>query len=231
MAGYPAYTMPPQADRTTGLPLPSSQTMKISRSAQKFGDLNKLAKDLFTKDFDFGEVKLEAKTKSLQNVEFKATGSRNSSTGGILGTLEITNVLDKHGIKFVEKWTTASELSVEASVTGLHDGLKITSEGNITPLGGSVDLRARSRSSHADAHGGRRKRAVKLSAEYVQANVAAVANVDVFAGPTVTGSVVLGYARAYAYACVIMGCGSPRGGGAHAARTRTVQSRRLHGWH
>lgn len=53
-----------------------------------YSDLGKNARDLFSKGFNYGFFKLEAKTKTQSNVEFKANGNSNHDSGKVVGALE-----------------------------------------------------------------------------------------------------------------------------------------------
>lgn len=72
----------------------------------KFGDLGKDAKDLIDKNFHFGIVKLEAKTKSANGAKFTTGGIHNTDTGGVVGTLEAELGCPDYGVTMSEKWST-----------------------------------------------------------------------------------------------------------------------------
>uniref|UniRef100_A0A672ZV78 Non-selective voltage-gated ion channel VDAC2 n=1 Tax=Sphaeramia orbicularis TaxID=375764 RepID=A0A672ZV78_9TELE len=128
-------------------------------------DLGKSAKDIFNKGYGFGLVKLDVKTKSTTGVEFKTSGSSNTDTSKVTGTLETKYKWAEYGLTFTEKWTTENTLGTEICV---EDQL-------------SLLIRSAKKS-------GKVKTAYKR--EYV--NVGVDVDLD-FAGPTIHGAAVAGY--------------------------------------
>ncbi|TKS86899.1 Voltage-dependent anion-selective channel protein 2 [Collichthys lucidus] len=53
-----------------------------------YSDLGKAAKDIFSKGYGFGVVKLDLKTKLQSGVEFNTSGSSNTETGKAAGSLK-----------------------------------------------------------------------------------------------------------------------------------------------
>uniref|UniRef100_A0A4W4HDN7 Non-selective voltage-gated ion channel VDAC1 n=1 Tax=Electrophorus electricus TaxID=8005 RepID=A0A4W4HDN7_ELEEL len=79
-------------------------------------DLGKSAKDIFTKGYGFGLIKLDLKTKSENGLEFRSTGSANTETSKVSGTLETKYKWAEHGLTFTEKWNTDNTLGTEITL-------------------------------------------------------------------------------------------------------------------
>merc|ERR1712193_396560 len=73
---------------------------------QKFADLGKESRDLLSKNFHFGAVKLEAKTKTANGVNFTTEGSHNTDTGDVAGSIETKVSNLPYGLSLTKKWTT-----------------------------------------------------------------------------------------------------------------------------
>uniref|UniRef100_A0A3Q2FYY3 Non-selective voltage-gated ion channel VDAC2 n=1 Tax=Cyprinodon variegatus TaxID=28743 RepID=A0A3Q2FYY3_CYPVA len=78
-----------------------------------YADLGKSAKDIFNKGYGFGLVKLDVKTKSASGVEFKTSGSSNTDTSKVAGSLETKYKRPEYGLTFTEKWNTDNTLGTE----------------------------------------------------------------------------------------------------------------------
>ncbi|CAD7677221.1 unnamed protein product [Nyctereutes procyonoides] len=76
-------------------------------------DLGKAARDIFNTGFGFGLVKLDVKTKLCSGVEFSTSGSSNTDTGKVTGTLETRYKWCEYGLTFTEKWNTDNTLGTE----------------------------------------------------------------------------------------------------------------------
>lgn len=141
----------------------------------KYDDLGKDAKDVFEKGYGYGSIKLDAKTKAENGMEFKMTGSSNNDTGKVSGNIETKYNFADHGITFTEKWTTDNLLTTDITIEDLWaKGLKLTFDTMYAPNTG--------------------KKAAKIKSAYKHDYVHATADVDFdFAGPTVQGSAVFGY--------------------------------------
>uniref|UniRef100_A0A2K5Q9W4 Non-selective voltage-gated ion channel VDAC1 n=1 Tax=Cebus imitator TaxID=2715852 RepID=A0A2K5Q9W4_CEBIM len=85
-----------------------------------YADLGKSARDIFTKDFGSGLIKLDLKTKCENGLEFTSSGSANTETTKVTGSLET-----KH------RWTECgTEITVEDQ---LARGLKLTFDSSSSP--------------------------------------------------------------------------------------------------
>uniref|UniRef100_A0A672KKS1 Non-selective voltage-gated ion channel VDAC3 n=1 Tax=Sinocyclocheilus grahami TaxID=75366 RepID=A0A672KKS1_SINGR len=81
-----------------------------------YSDLGKAAKDIFSKGFGFGIVKLDLKTKSQDGVEFNTSGSTNTDTGKAGGSLETKYKMKDLGLSLNQKWNTDNMLSTELAL-------------------------------------------------------------------------------------------------------------------
>eukprot|EP00493_Phyllostaurus_siculus_P022347 UN22679 len=111
---------------------------------QKFADLGKEARDLLSKNFHFGTVKIEAKTKAANGLAFTAEGSHNTGNGDVGGSLEGKMTLKPHGVTITKKWNTANVVSGTIGVENkLIDGLKVDLDGSLAPVTGKQTLKAK----------------------------------------------------------------------------------------
>ncbi|XP_014861625.1 PREDICTED: voltage-dependent anion-selective channel protein 3-like isoform X2 [Poecilia mexicana] len=138
-----------------------------------YTDLGKAAKDIFSKGYGFGAVKIDLKTRSQSDVEFHTTGFSNMDTGKATGNLETTYKVKDHNVTLSQKWNTDNILTNELTVEDkLAKGLKIGMETSFVPNTG--------------------KKTGKLKTGYKCHNMNLACDLDL-AGPIVHGSVVLGY--------------------------------------
>jgi len=144
---------------------------------QKYADLGKEARDLISKNFHFGAVKLEAKTKGESGVHFTTEGSHNTDTGNVAASLETKFKYAPYGVTFTEKWNTdniiASTIALENTKV---EGLKIDLDTTFAPFTGKKSAKVKTAYQHGDFFHG-------------------TADVDLadLTGPTVHGSGVLAY--------------------------------------
>ncbi|XP_016410907.1 voltage-dependent anion-selective channel protein 1 [Sinocyclocheilus rhinocerous] len=102
-------------------------------------DLGKSARDIFTKGYGFGLIKLDLKTRSENGLEFKSSGSANTETSKVAGTLETKYKWAEHGLTFTEKWNTDNTLGTEITLEDqLAKGLKLTFDSSFSPNTGYV---------------------------------------------------------------------------------------------
>lgn len=106
-----------------------------------YADLGKDARELFTKHYHIGLVKLDCKVKSSTGVNFNAVSSIMSETGKATGFLEMKYKMADYGVTMKEKWTTDNTLNTEIfSEDRLLTGLKLTSKLSIAPQLSKVNL-------------------------------------------------------------------------------------------
>uniref|UniRef100_A0A2K6SJJ8 Non-selective voltage-gated ion channel VDAC1 n=1 Tax=Saimiri boliviensis boliviensis TaxID=39432 RepID=A0A2K6SJJ8_SAIBB len=87
-----------------------------------YADLGKSARDVFTKGYGFGLIKLDSKTKSENGLEFTSSGPANTETTKVTGSLETEDGRTEHGLTFPEKRNTdgtpGTGRTVEDQLTG-----------------------------------------------------------------------------------------------------------------
>jgi len=111
---------------------------------QKFADLGKEAKDLVSKNFHFGVVKLEAKTKGKGGVAFTTEGTHNTDTGNVAASLESKFKYAEYGVSFTEKWNTDNVISSTIGVENkLVEGLKIDLDTTFAPVTGKKSAKVK----------------------------------------------------------------------------------------
>uniref|UniRef100_A0AAY4E999 Non-selective voltage-gated ion channel VDAC3 n=1 Tax=Denticeps clupeoides TaxID=299321 RepID=A0AAY4E999_9TELE len=153
----------------------SLQTMSACTMAvpPPYSELGKAAKDVFSKGYGFGIIKLDLKTKSQSGVEFNTTGSSNTDTGKASGNLETKYKLKDLGLNFSQKWNTDNALATEISVEDqLVQGFKVALDTSFVPNTG--------------------KKSGKLKTGYKCDYINLGCDVD-FEGPIVHSALVLGY--------------------------------------
>jgi len=140
-----------------------------------YADLGKQARDLFAKNYHFGLVKLDVKTKTPSGVEFTVNGTSNSDTGRVTASLETKYAFKDWGVTLKEKWNTDNTLATEVSIEDqILQGSKLALNTTFAPQSGKKTATLKS--------------AFKL--DYLHAN----ADVDFdYVGAIVHGSAVLGY--------------------------------------
>uniref|UniRef100_A0A8C5ZQL5 Non-selective voltage-gated ion channel VDAC1 n=1 Tax=Marmota marmota marmota TaxID=9994 RepID=A0A8C5ZQL5_MARMA len=140
-----------------------------------YADLGKSARDVFTKGYGFGLIKLDLKTKSENGLEFTSSGSANTETTKVTGSLETKYRWTEYGLTFTEKWNTDNTL-----------GTEITVEDQVTaPVKG--------RGFHSFTPAGLKKNA-KIKTGYKREHINLGCDVDFdIAGPSIRGALVLGY--------------------------------------
>uniref|UniRef100_A0A8C1VP23 Non-selective voltage-gated ion channel VDAC3 n=1 Tax=Cyprinus carpio TaxID=7962 RepID=A0A8C1VP23_CYPCA len=138
-----------------------------------YSDLGKAAKDIFSKGYGFGIVKLDLKTKSQNGVEFNTSGSTNTDTGKAGGSLETKYKMKDLGLSLNQKWNTDNKLTTEVSVEDqLIQGLKLALDTSFVP--------------------NTAKKSGKLKTGYKRDFVNVSCDID-FEGPVVHSAAVLGY--------------------------------------
>nr|ADI56517.1 voltage-dependent anion channel 2-like protein [Haliotis diversicolor] len=140
-----------------------------------YSDLGKSAMDLFSKGFNYGFWKLDAKTKTESRVQFTTSGSSSSDTGKVSGSLETKYKWNEYGLTFTEKWDTDNVLKTEITIEDqIAQGLKLAFDTSFAPQTGKKS--------------GKIKTGYKM--DYLNLNC----DVDFdFAGPAIHGAAVLGY--------------------------------------
>uniref|UniRef100_A0A8C4Q0R6 Voltage-dependent anion channel 3 n=1 Tax=Eptatretus burgeri TaxID=7764 RepID=A0A8C4Q0R6_EPTBU len=158
-----------------GPPVNAGSVRDTMATPPAYADLGKAARDIFSKGYGFGFMKLDLKTKTNSGVEFSTKGSSVLETGKVNASLETKYNWSEHGLVFTEKWSTDNTLSTEVSLEDkLTKGLKLTLDTTFAPNTG--------------------KKSGKLKTAYKRDYINLGCDVDLdFAGPRVHGASVLGY--------------------------------------
>lgn len=141
----------------------------------QYADLGKSAKDLFNKGYNYGQVKLDVKTRTSNDIDFNFTGEHNNDVQKSLGTLEAKYKSPAYGLTFVEKWNTDNILKAELTVEdNILKGLKLGLDTSFAPATG--------------------KKSGVLKTSYKHDKVIINTDVDLdLAGPVVHNSLVIGH--------------------------------------
>ncbi|KAL0073418.1 eukaryotic porin/Tom40 [Phycomyces blakesleeanus] len=136
-----------------------------------YNDIGKSAKDLLSKDYPVGGVKLEVKTTAINGVVFKVNGQRDNKSGHIVGDIETKYANKPNGLTFTEAWTSSNHLNGKIELdNNIAKGLKLELSTSLLP---SI-----------------KEKAAKVNAIYKQPNVHTVASLDVFKSHFSVNSVV-----------------------------------------
>ncbi|CAG0889947.1 unnamed protein product [Darwinula stevensoni] len=139
-----------------------------------YADVGKPARDLFSKGYHFGMLKLECKTKTPSGVEFTADMTNNSDTNKVAGNCEVKFKVPEYGLSVTDKWNTDNQIHTEAAIEDqVIKGLKLTGTTLFSPFSG--------------------KWSVVGKMQYKQPNATLTLDADVLNGPALHGGLVLGY--------------------------------------
>lgn len=102
----------------------------------KFDDLGKSARDLFSKGYNFGFMKVTTETKSQDGqIEIGTGATHNIATGRLLGSVDFKYKLDKYGLSVKEKWNTDNLITTETTIQDqLAKGTKVIIESAHSPV-------------------------------------------------------------------------------------------------
>eukprot|EP00123_Amoebidium_parasiticum_P022490 comp8853_c0_seq1/m.4056 comp8853_c0_seq1/g.4056 ORF comp8853_c0_seq1/g.4056 comp8853_c0_seq1/m.4056 type:complete len:281 (-) comp8853_c0_seq1:244-1086(-) len=134
----------------------------------KFADLSKSAKDLLSKDYAFGEVKVEINSKTSHGVELKSTGTVPNKGGQLSGTFESKYFHAPMNAMFTEKWNTKNVLTQVVELKNLSDGVTAEMEASYAPNTGDITG--------------------KVTVDYSKPHLRVIAVGDLFNGPVATVS-------------------------------------------
>lgn len=109
-----------------------------------YTDLDKSTRDVFTKRYRLGLIKLHLKTKSGKRLVVTSSGSANPEATKVTGSLETKNRWIKYDLTFAKKWNTDKTLGAEllGKMSFLH-GLKLTCDSASSPNTGGKMLKSR----------------------------------------------------------------------------------------
>jgi len=102
-----------------------------------YADLGKQSRDLFAKNYHFGLVKLDFKTKTKTGVEFVVNGTSLNDTGKVNASLETKYKISEYGVTLREKWNTDNQLNTELTCEdAIAKGLKVSCNATFAPQTG-----------------------------------------------------------------------------------------------
>ncbi|XP_048884314.1 voltage-dependent anion-selective channel protein 1-like isoform X1 [Brienomyrus brachyistius] len=102
-----------------------------------YADLGLSAKDVFSKGYGFGLFKLDLKTQSENGLQFTTSGSANTETRKVIGSLETKYKWAEHGLTLTERWNTDNTLGTEITLEDQPaKGLKLTFDSSFSPITG-----------------------------------------------------------------------------------------------
>jgi len=110
-------------------------------SPPEFSDIGKTARDLLSKDYNFGKTKLEAKTTTKTGVEFTSLLERNDADGTLKGEVKSKLKHAESGLTFTDTYTTTNEMSVKVEAPELFTGFKLELDTNFNPYTAKKELK------------------------------------------------------------------------------------------
>uniref|UniRef100_H0XYA1 Non-selective voltage-gated ion channel VDAC1 n=1 Tax=Otolemur garnettii TaxID=30611 RepID=H0XYA1_OTOGA len=134
-----------------------------------YADPAKSARDIFIKGYGFGLIKFDLKTK----MKFTSSGSANTESAKVTGSLETKYRGTEYGLTFTESYNTDNMLGAEITVEDhLAHGLQLTFDSSFSTLA---------------------EKNAKIKTEYKQEHIDLGCDIDfAITGPS-TGALVLGY--------------------------------------
>jgi len=147
-----------------------------------FADVGKDVRDFLEKEFPVAQEKLEFKARSLDNVQFNITGTRDAKTDAISADFKAVHAFPR-GVTLTQKWSTDNILTGEISVAdslvrGLTLGTEVVSNNSL------------------------RKYNAKITAAYQQQYINNKMTVDLARGPLISNEFLVGKAGVFAGADV-----------------------------
>jgi len=102
-----------------------------------FADLGKEARDVLSKNYCLGIVKLDLKTKSPLGFNFNVNGVSNNDTGKVTAFLESKHTCKDYGLTLKERWNADNTLSTELTLDDpCVKGAKVGLNGFFAPASG-----------------------------------------------------------------------------------------------
>jgi len=118
---------------------------------QKFADLGKEARDHISKNFHFGSIKLEAKTKGTDGIEFTTEGTHNTDTGNVSASLETKFKHEPYGLTLKEKWNTDNVVAGTVNLESKKvEGLKVDLDASYDVYTGTKSVKVKTGFQHSD---------------------------------------------------------------------------------
>lgn len=129
---------PKKKEKVCTVPWPE----KLITAIPFYGDLGKHARDIFSKGYHFGLIKLDVKTVTKTGgVEFKTGGYSNMEDGKVFGSLEAKYKFKEYGTILTERWNTDNILATELALTDFCEGAKISCDTTFSPANGDKTLK------------------------------------------------------------------------------------------
>ncbi|EJD76690.1 hypothetical protein LOAG_16447 [Loa loa] len=138
-------------------------------------DLGKAARELFTKGYNFGSLRVDTCSRSGENqeVEFSSAAVHTIATGKLAGNFDVKYRIPSYGVVLTEKWNTENLLGTIVEIQDrFARGLKLTLDSWYAPHNG--------------------KRSGRVKAEWVNRNVTCNLDVGLDTGPQISFSGVTG---------------------------------------
>ncbi|KXN68959.1 hypothetical protein CONCODRAFT_59803 [Conidiobolus coronatus NRRL 28638] len=118
-----------------------------------FPDLSKASKDLLSKDFPSGNVKLEVKTKTDNGVTFSVTGHQDSASGAVFAETKVKYNDFQKGLTLTEAITTSNFLSAQVELEHPSTkGIKFDVLASLSPATSQKSLLANVYYKHPNVH-------------------------------------------------------------------------------
>lgn len=142
-------------------------------SPPPFADLGKPVRDLFSKGFNFGVLKVDARAKTKSGIDLSSSCSSTIGAGQFVGTVDAKHKIKDYGLTVMGKWKTDNEITTELTLQDkIAEGLKLSADAVFSQAKGGI----------SKGH---------LKAAYVHENCAVNGEVDL--KQNLTTSLVLGY--------------------------------------
>uniref|UniRef100_UPI00358DFA48 voltage-dependent anion-selective channel protein 2-like n=1 Tax=Myxine glutinosa TaxID=7769 RepID=UPI00358DFA48 len=98
-----------------------------------YSDLGKDAKELFTKGFDFGLIRLDCRIPSIANAEFKPSAWFGLESGRSAGSLACRYTWPEMGLTISERWATDGTMGGDATFAHVAQGVDVTVDTSFSP--------------------------------------------------------------------------------------------------
>jgi len=102
-----------------------------------YADLGKACRDIFTKNYHFGLMKLDCKSTTCGGVEINSGGTHTFEDGKVFAGLETKYKVPNYGLIITEKWNTDNVIVTDFTCQDkVAPGLKLTVETTFNPESG-----------------------------------------------------------------------------------------------
>jgi hypothetical protein len=113
-----------------------------------FADLGKPARDVFSRGYNFGHIKLDTTTRS-GDIEFKTNCLQNIGSGKLFGGIDVKYKIPAQNMTLAERWNTDNTLSTEIVIDNkLLKGLKLILETAYAPYVGKRSGKVKAEFKH-----------------------------------------------------------------------------------